>query len=113
VCEELVEDFAAQSDFRRATETPEESIVGKLFGEAKRAELDLTLDHLTPLSGSTQVCFRGRSFDRRPIADAIEDEVESNPAAARRNNSACEPLATHTAALQVDERQDERTAGQN
>jgi hypothetical protein len=80
----------------------EESIVGKLLGETKRAELDLTLDHLKPLSGSTQVCFRGRSFDRRPVADAIEDEVESNPATARRNDPACEPLAAHTAVLRVE-----------
>lgn len=111
MCEVLVEDFAAQSDFRRASETPEVSIVGKLFCEANRAELDLTLDHLKPLSGSTQVCFRGRALDRRPVPGAIEDEVESNPATACRNDSACEPLAAHVAVLRLDERQDERTAG--
>jgi hypothetical protein len=92
---------------------PEISVVGELFCEAKRAELDLTLGHLKPLSGSTQVCFRRRSFDRRPVSGAVEHEVESNPATADRHHPACEPLAAHTAALRVDKRQDERTAGQN
>lgn len=93
--EVLVEDLIAYAHLRCALHAPQVSVVGKLFFEAEHALINLALDHFKALSGSTQVPFRRRAFDRRAVSDAIQDEVKLNPAVRRCADSALEPFAPH------------------
>jgi hypothetical protein len=103
VCEVFIEDVVAQPNFVEAFQAPQESVVRKLVGEGERTLVDVTFDHFEALASATQVGFRRWALDRGSIADAIQPEVELDPAARRGDHAAREPLAAHTGNLLLGE----------
>jgi hypothetical protein len=95
VYEEGIEDIAAGSNRSGATQSPQQAIIWKFFGEAECADFNLALDLLKAITRPTEIGLGRRALNGGTVSNSFECEVELNSPSGCGNDTAREPLGTH------------------